>query len=252
MTVVAIEGRMGAGAYDLARMVASEMDIDFVDRLVLADIARRVGATVGALVDTERRVPTLVSKLAQGVQRMLQKSAVTGMGGDPYFGPGIDALLARPYHEMDELPATAAEEVDEEHFISAAKEVISDIAAMGDCVIHGRGAAAILQGRPDVLRVGVVASMEDRVTRIMNQERLDEESAVELIRHADTAQHRYFEKAFDRSPIDPFLYHFMWNTSEVSTDYAAQITMDAAITMVEKGLRWHVPDEGAQVTANTS
>ena len=238
MTIITIEGRVGAGAYLLSRAVALEMGIDFVDRLVLADVARRVGSTVGALVDTERRVPTFTSRLAQAIQRMLQKSAVAGLGGDPYFGPGIDTLLARPYSEMEETPATAAEEIDEQHFIDTAASVIRDIAEVGNCVIHDRGAGVILADRPDVLRVGVVAKMEDRVTRTMQRERLDEETARELIRHADNAQHRYFAKAFDSSPIDPFLYHFMWNTSNVSIDYATQITIDAARTMEEKGLRW--------------
>ena len=72
----------------------------------------------------------------------------------------------------------------------------------------------------------------------MQRERVDEDTAGEMIRHADAAQHRYFEKAFESSPIDPFLYHFMWNTSNVSIDYAKQITIDAARTMEEKGLRF--------------
>ncbi len=238
MTIITIEGRVGAGAYLLSRAVALEMGIDFVDRLVLADVARRVGVTMGALVDTERRVPTFGSRLAQGIQRMLQKSAVAGLGGDPYFGPGIDTLLARPYSEMEESPATAAEEIDEQHFIDTAASVIRDIAEVGNCVIHDRGAGVILADRTDVLRVGVVAKMEDRITRTMQRERVDEETATELIRHSDAAQHRYFEKAFESSPIDPFLYHFMWNTSNVSIDYAKQITIDAARTMEERGLRF--------------
>ena len=134
MTIITIEGRVGAGAYLLSRAVALEMGIDFVDRLVLADVARRVGVTMGALVDNERRVPTFTSRLAQGIQRMLQKSAVAGLGGDPYFGPGIDTLLARPYSEMEESPATAAEEIDEQHFIDTAASVIRDIAEVGNCV----------------------------------------------------------------------------------------------------------------------
>ena len=39
MTIITIEGRVGAGAYLLSRAVALEMGIDFVDRLVLADVA---------------------------------------------------------------------------------------------------------------------------------------------------------------------------------------------------------------------
>jgi cytidylate kinase len=220
-------------------MVAKEMDLDFVDRLMLADIAKKVGSTVNALADQESRIPSLANRFAQAIQRMLHRSAVAGMGGDPYFGPGIEQLLARPYSEMEEAPHTSAEEVDEQHFIDTAAEVINDLASIGNVVILGRGGAAILRDNPLVIRVGVVAKMEDRITRVRQQMRLETaEQAESLIEHADLAQHRYFERAFDSSPIDPFLYHFMWNTSDVSLEYAAQVTVDAAKVMSEKGLKW--------------
>ena len=239
MTVITIEGRLGAGGPDLGRMVAKEMDLDFVDRLMLADIAKKIGATVTALADQESRIPSLTSRFAQSIQRMLHRSAVAGMGGDPYFGPGIEQLLARPYSEMEEAPHTNAEEVDEQHFIDTANEVISDLAEIGNVVLLGRGGAAILHDNPAVLRVGVVAKMEDRIRRVHQQMRFESpEQAKSMIEHTDLAQHRYFERAFDSSPIDPFLYHFMWNTSDVSLDYATQITTDAAKVMSEKGLKW--------------
>ena len=238
MSVITIEGRVGAGAPDLGKIVARELDLDFVDRLLLADVARRVGATVGALADQERRVPSIANRLAQAVQRMLHRSAVAGMGGDPYFGPGIEHLLARPYRELEEPPATSAEEVDEQHFIDTTAEVIRDIAEAGNSVILSRGGGAILANTPGVLRVGVVARPNDRVRRIMERDRIDADAAEDVIDHSDRAQHRYFEKAFSSSPIDPFLYHFMWNTSDVSIDYAAEVTIDAARVMAEKGLKW--------------
>lgn len=239
MSVITIEGRLGAGGADLGHMVAEEMDLDFIDRLMLADIAKRVGATVTALADQERRVPSLASRFAQTIQRMLHRSAMAGMGGDPYFGPGIEQLLARPYSEMEEPPHTSAEEIDEKHFIETAAEVITDLAEIGNVVLLGRGGAAILHDNPTVLRVGVVAKMEDRIVRVQQQMRFEtSEQAEQLIEHADLAQHRYFDKAFGSSPIDPFLYHFMWNTSDVSLEYAAQVTVDAAKVMTEKGLKW--------------
>jgi cytidylate kinase len=239
LTVITIEGRLGAGGPDLGRMVAKEMDLDFVDRLMLADIAKKVGSTVSALADQESRIPSLANRFAQAIQRMLHRSAVAGMGGDPYFGPGIEQLLARPYSEMEEAPHTSAEEVNEQHFIDTAAEVINDLASIGNVVILGRGGAAILRDNALVIRVGVVAKMEDRITRVQQQMRLETpEQAESLIEHADLAQHRYFERAFDSSPIDPFLYHFMWNTSDVSLEYAAQVTVDAAKVMSEKGLKW--------------
>ncbi len=225
---ITVEGRAGAGAPDIGRAVARELGFDFVDRLLLADIAKRAGATVGALAEHERKMPSVPSRLAQAVQRMLHRSAVAGMGGDPYFGPGIETLLARPYRELEESPATGADEVDEQRFITTTSEVIRDIAAVGNCVILSRGGGAILRGNPDVLRVGVVSRMEDRVGRIKLRERLGEAEAKEFIRHSDLAQHRYFERAFKSSPIDPFLYHFMLNTSEIGLEFASRTVVAAA------------------------
>ena len=235
MPIITVEGRVGAGAPDLGRLVARELEIDFVDRLILAQVARGVNATMRALVDQERRVPSLVNRLALRVQRVLERSAVAGMGGDPYFGPGVEDLISRQYSEYEEEPHTTAEEVDDERFISTTREVINDIADQGNIVILSRGGAAILNEREDVLRVGVVGRMEDRARRVAERENITLEEASEFIAHSDNAQHRYFQKAFEASPIDPFLYHFMWNTSDVSVEYAANVTAEAARNLDDDG-----------------
>ena len=107
MTIITIEGRVGAGAYLLSRAVALEMGIDFVDRLVLADVARRVGVTMGALVDNERRVPTFGSRLAQGIQRcaLPRIKQFAGLNRrkvqlcEDFFGFGIKKSLNQKFSE---------------------------------------------------------------------------------------------------------------------------------------------------------
>ena len=235
MPIITVEGRVGAGAPDLGRLVARELEIDFVDRLILAQVARGVNATMRALVDQERRVPSLVNRLALRVQRVLERSAVAGMGGDPYFGPGVEDLISRQYSEYEEEPHTTAEEVNDERFIATTREVINDIADQGNIVILSRGGAAILNERKDVLRVGVVGRMDDRARRVAERENITLDEASEFIGHSDNAQHRYFEKAFGTSPIDPFLYHFMWNTSDVSIEYAVKVTAEAAKNLSDDG-----------------
>ena len=235
MPIITVEGRVGAGAPDLGRLVARELEIDFVDRLILAQVARGVNATMRALVDQERRVPSLVNRLALRVQRVLERSAVAGMGGDPYFGPGVEDLISRQYSEYEEEPHTTAEEVNDERFIATTREVINDIADQGNIVILSRGGAAILNERKDVLRVGVVGRMDDRARRVAERENITLDEASKFIAHSDNAQHRYFEKAFGASPIDPFLYHFMWNTSDVSIEYAVKVTAEAAKNLNDDG-----------------
>ncbi len=235
MPVVAIEGRAGSLAPALGRIVAKELDVDFVDRLLLAEIARRVGSTVQALAESERRQVGVVERLASLVQRMLERSAVAGSGGDPYFGPGIETLLARPYRELDEPAVTSSSELGQQQFIDTTREVVRDVAESGSVVILSRGASAILKDEANVFRVGVVADRAIRVRRIMERESLDEDGAEEFVDHSDRAQGAYFEKAFDSSPIDPFLYHVTINTSTISVERAAKFIVPMARELHETG-----------------
>ncbi|MBI4220591.1 MAG: cytidylate kinase family protein, partial [Chloroflexi bacterium] len=155
MTVITIEGRAGSGAPDLGRIVAKELGLDYVDRLLLAEIGKRVGSTVEALVETERRAPGMVDRFARLIQRMLERSAVAGTGGDPYFGPGVEVLLSRPYREIEEPVVTAGHQLGEKEFIQTTREVVRDLAEIGNVVVLSRGGGAILKDRPSVLRVGL-------------------------------------------------------------------------------------------------
>ena len=238
LTVIAIEGRAGSGVVDVARAVALELDLDFVDRLLLAEIARRVGATVEAVHDSTLRTPGRGERIIGLVQRMLERSSVAGATGDPYFGPGVDTLIARSYAEMSDSTVTSGQELGEQNFISTTAEVIRDVAEAGNAVIVSRGGAAILKDHPDVLRVGLVANEEDRARRILGRFQFESlEQAERYVSQSDAAQARYFERAFGTNPLDPFLYHVMWNLSEVSDEWAAARIIDASGALTGRALR---------------
>lgn len=237
MPVITIEGRVGAGGPAVAQLVAQTLGLDFVDRLLLAEIGRRVGATVEAMQDSERRVPSRGDRFISFIQRTLERTGSAG-AGDPYFGPGMEVLVSRPYRELEAAPATRAEELHEKRFMETTAEVIKEIAAAGDAVILSRGGGAILRDTIGVLRIGLLGEKEDRARRIQEREKLPNlEAAIDLIEHSDSAQARYFQNAFDSSPVDPFLYHFMLNTSEVSLEYAAGVIVYATRQMDDQGLR---------------
>ncbi|HBJ33018.1 MAG TPA: hypothetical protein DDY93_16820, partial [Dehalococcoidia bacterium] len=86
MAIITMGGLSGGGARALGPLVAEKIRADYVDRLILADIARHVGATVEALHQREERPPTRGERFTRILQRILERSAVTGAGGDPYFG----------------------------------------------------------------------------------------------------------------------------------------------------------------------
>ena len=89
---------------------------------------------------------------------MLERSAVTGAGGDPYFGPGVAAFLTEEYEDLPEPTVTRGHELEDEKYIEGVEHAISDMATDENIVMVGRGCYYILRNQPKVLRVGIEAA----------------------------------------------------------------------------------------------
>lgn len=232
MAVITLSGLAGGGSRSLGPIVAQKTGADYVDRLILASVARDVGATVEALNQREERPPTRGERFSRVLQRILARSAVTGAGGDPYFGPGIPTFLTEEYEDVTQPTITRGHELEDERYFEAVRSVIRELAAQGNVVIVGRGANVILRDIPSVLRVGVVARLEDRVRVIMERECVDEANALSTIEARDRARAHFFSQFFGlAAPDAPELYHLVINTSDVGPDYAADMVIEAEVAL---------------------
>ena len=224
MYTITLGGMSGGGARDIGPIVAQKLKADYVDRIFLSNIAKDVGATVEALHQREEKLPSRSEKWIHVIQRLLERSAVTGSAGDPYFGPGITALLTEEYEDISQPTITRGHEVEDEVYIEAIESAMKEMAADGDVVFIGRGGHVILKDMPNVLRVGVVASFEDRVKTLMAREAIDSDKAIVILEQRDQARKYFFKKYFELDePDNPNLFHFTINSSEISTNYAAEM-----------------------------
>ena len=230
MTVVTLAGLAGAGPRSLGPMVAQRLEADYVDRLILTNVARQVGATVEALHEREERPPTKGERFSRLLQRILERSAVSGAGGDPYFGPGVAAFLTEEYEDLPQPTITKGHELEDEAYIEAVHTVLEEMAESGNTVIVGRGSHVILRDLPNVLRVGVVSEYEDRIITIMNRERLSKEEAESTVAARDAARAYYFQRFLGiENPDAPELFHMVINVSEVGLEYAADLVTSASM-----------------------
>ena len=234
MSVITIGGLTGGGGRLLGPAVARELSADYVDRLILTNAARQVGATVEALHQVEERIPTPAQRFTGFLQRVLERSAATGAGGDPYFGPGTMAYLTQEFEDIPQPTITRGHELEHDQYIEAMRSVMVEVASTGNVVLVGRGAAIILRNDPRVLRVGAVASYDVRVARIIERERVDREQAEAIIDARDRARQTNFKRFFDiDDPDDPKLYHMVINTTDVDMGYATQMVVDASKALQE-------------------
>ena len=159
---------------------------------------------------------------------MLERSAMSGISGEPYFGRGIDTLPAETYAELWGEQSGTAVKVDDKAFIEATTAVVKDLHRQGNVVIIGRGANIILADTPGVMHVGLMAPMDVRVETMVQREHLDRDEAQVYVEELERAREAYFRKFFKANPNEPSLYHIMLNMGKMEPKTAAEVIVHAA------------------------
>lgn len=228
MAVVTFNGPMGSGGVEVGVLAARMLHADYVDRLVLAEAAKRIGSTVAVLTIKEQQNIAMGDRIAYFLRTMLERSAMSGAGGEPYFSPGIEYLPSEEYTDLAAEPLTAAQRLNDQHFADVTGTVITDLAKAGNVVIDGRGSNMILKDMPGVLHVGLVAPLELRVKTIAGREHLSEEDAQKHTVELEKGRVAYYRKFFKVQPDDPALFHLVLNMGTMNPKVAAEIVAHAA------------------------
>jgi cytidylate kinase len=228
MPVITINGPIGSGSFEVGQMVAERLGINYMDRMVLAEAARRIGSPVGSLVEKEQRVVRFRERLGRFLQTMLERSAISGVGGEPYFGHGTEMLPAETYTELLGESPTASQTVNDKAFIDTTSSVIKEIAGGGDVVIIGRGGNMILSDFPGTLHVGMLAPLESRIENIMAREHYNRQEATKYVAELEEARIAFFRKFFRVNANDPELFHLILNGARIRPEIAAEMVVHAA------------------------
>lgn len=104
--------------------------------------------------------------------------------------------------------------------------IVRFLAYVGRVVIVGRAGMCIARGFPAGVHIRLVAPLEVRVRRIMDDSGMGEEEARAEIRRQEKSRARLIRDYFDRDIADPLLYDMIFNT--VSLDNA---TMARAVVL---------------------
>jgi cytidylate kinase len=228
MPVITMNSAMGCGAVEVGTAVARVLEIDYVDRLVLAEAAKRIGATVEAVAEKEQRVTSIRDRVARFLQRMLERSAVSTTSGEPYLGTGYDVLLSRQYTELEQAPITTARLIDEKRFVEVTRAVIEDLSKAGNVVINGRASNMFLKDTPGALHVGLYAHMEHRVQVLTKRLHIGETEAQALATSTELARRAFYRHVFKVDPNHPSYYHLMLNMDRLSVEAATELVVQAA------------------------
>lgn len=217
MAVITVSREVGSGGSYIALKLAETLSFSCVDKEILNEIAKKMGKPQEDLQDFDQETYNRVGVFFQEALTSIARGGGVfhPFGIGPLDWDGID--LFTPYPQAD---------FKEEEYQSVLKHVVKEIAAKGNAIILGRGGAHILREAPDALHLRLVASHADRLTRIMDQHKVDEAKAGEVIAQRDEATRTFIADFFDVAWDDPHLYHLTLNTSMIPPDRCVALILD--------------------------
>lgn len=129
----------------------------------------------------------------------------------------------------DEKPPHFSEKLDRKHetALHLIELIVLEYAFKGNVIIYGRGGQDLLREVSSVLRVRIIAPLEDRIERWSEREWLDPDRARMLIRKNDQQRAGFIKYYFDRDWDDPLGYDLVINTQRLTEDSAVRMICDA-------------------------
>jgi len=183
--VLVIEREYGAGAGAIAERVAQRLGWRLLDHALTEEIARVAKVHPEVCKRREERRDSMLYRLAK------------------VFWRGSSERSAR-FEDYDLL--------DADRLVCLSRQVIEQAAAVGQCVIVGRGAACILRHRNDTYCVFLYAPRDVRFRRVLEQVR-DEVKAIDLVDRVDRERMEFIGHYFCAEWPGRELYDAMLNTA---------------------------------------
>jgi len=203
--VVCISSQDGAGAQEVALLVANRLGFRLVDEDIVTRAAVEAGVDKELVADVERRKSLLV--------RLLEGLGPAGMAA-AYAVPGAD-IVGYGEPASDELRGLI-------------RSVIEETAATGGAIIVAHAASLALAEREDVLRVLMTASTRTRERRLAAILGVDEKEAARVIKRSDAGRADYIQRFYGVGAELPTHYDLVINTDKLAPEHAARLIIQAA------------------------
>ena len=108
-------------------------------------------------------------------------------------------------------------------YLQAVRTVIKEWAEGGNIVIVGRAGQALLCDFPRCVHVRVVAPLQTRLERVMDEQKISAEAARAQIEASDRYRKNYLKRFYQVNWNDPELYDLVINTGRRSIEEAAKV-----------------------------
>ncbi len=115
-----------------------------------------------------------------------------------------------------------------EHYISFIEATLLEHAQKDNMVYHGLAGHLFLNGVKHVLKVRVIADLEDRMRLVRERENISQEEAFHLVKKVDEGRRQWGLKLYGVETSDPALYGLVINVAQVTVGDAVEMICHTA------------------------
>ena len=200
MKIITIGRELAAGGRTIGKMVANKLAIPYYDRELIDKAAIKAGFSVPFVESSDQTITnSLLYNLTMGI-----------------------SISTSSFKNSDKEVLPLSEQV-----YIAQKEVITDYASKGSCVIVGRCADYILKDY-DILRVFIHSDMDKRAERAVKEYGMNKDTVVRELKKSDQNRSRHYNIFTDQTWGDKNNYDLVLNSSTLGFDHCASIICTAA------------------------
>lgn len=196
--VITVGRQMGSGGRLLGRMIADRLGIDFYDKELLLDAAKRSGLNPDFFERNDERRPHFISGLFS-----------FSLGVNPFSG------------------YAGSTSISDDALYKAQCDFIHEIAGRGPCVIVGRSADYVLRDLPNVVNLFVHADPDDCAERIATRNpEMNHEQAGRFAEKTNKLRANFYNFYTDKRWGDAAGYDLCLSTSRLSLEAITDLVVE--------------------------
>ena len=194
--VITINRELGSGGRSIGEKLAKRLGVPFYDKALIQQLKEKYGLSTEEIERLKGQQHNWWADFKRSLKMMPSYMA-------PQFVPGNTA--------MPDFLIT-------DDIFQAETEILKGIADDGSCVIAGRSGFHIFRDHPNHLSILIQASMDYRVSRVMQKQGIGAEEARSIIDKVDEGRENYVRKYTGSSRYDTRNYQLVINVDEHSED----------------------------------
>ncbi|MFH1437998.1 MAG: cytidylate kinase-like family protein [Pseudomonadota bacterium] len=115
-----------------------------------------------------------------------------------------------------------------EMYIAFIREALLEAVQDGNVIYHGLAGHFILKDVPHIMRVRIIANLEDRVKEEMKREGISGDAARKILKKDDAERRKWSLQLYGIDTADASLYDFVLHIDKLKVDDAVELLVDAA------------------------